>query len=255
MATPTPKPQRKQRTGYDMSARQHRIRRQEADRAEAAADKQRREEVLGGYLKNLSERYSEAAKQEQADAAAAETPKTGKGGKRPRAVPLMGSGLQLKSGVQVDGLSYRSNEEALPSRYQGRRNKSPRNKGKNGKSAAARTQPEYDATALDFGPSLGTAAPKLPVIWGAGMPKPQPPPKAEPTAEPAEARESEVAPKATSGYAAAAASPPKPNTPPPAPAPTPVAPENDVWGADSDDDEDGADVTPLQPGQAWGDMA
>ena len=246
MATQPKQAQRKHRgTGFDLSARQGRMREQEGRRAESRRDGERRDEAVGAYLKHLSSKYLAANPVEEDG----EQTNKGNGKRRPTPIAFAGSGLQRRGAVQAEGLEYRSNEEALPSRHDGKRNRSPKAK----KSVAKRVQPEYNATAAEFGPSLGTAKPRPPAIWGAGMPPPQAPPKMEPIQETQpETKKEEVQEGGGGGYAAAAAAPPPvPAAPTHTPA-TPPPPANDVWGdEDSDDDED-VNFAELKPGQAWG---
>lgn len=242
--------------GFDLRGRQHRIAREQNDRRESEEVRKRNEELLGRRLEALSAKY----KQRNADQQEGEGGEKRKGGGRGRkggrgvAVPLFGGG----GGVQVDteGVQFRSNEEALPMRQYP---KAPR------KQQTQRRRPvgaEYDATAAAFGPALcgsGPApAPKLPVIWGPGM-APPPPPKPEPEPEP-EREPTPPAPAVTGQWAAIAAkppAPPRPQTPehPPPPSHTTplAAPTNDVWGAETDEEDDDEDIgAPLEEGQAWG---
>lgn len=234
--------------GFDMSERQHRNQhrneRREQNKAERALDGQRKEAEVDSYLRALAQEY---LKRDGSGDDAADLTKS----RRPRPVAFAGSGLRRTAAARPEGVQYRSNEEALPSRAgwggDRNRNRSPKRKnkgkgkqeGEGGKGAAPKPKravapaPEFDATALSFGPSLApAAAPALPKIWGPGMPKPAPAPKLEPITE--------VIPTG----------PTTPDGPPPAA----IA---GVWGdeSDDDDDDDAADAAPLAAGQAWGDMA
>lgn len=240
--------------GLDLRDRQHRIAREQNDRRESEEARKRNEELLGRRLEALSAKY----KRRDGDQQEGEGGEQRKGGGRGRkggrgvAVPLFGGGGGVK--VDTEGVQFRSNAEALPPR---RFPKAPR------KQQTQRRRPagaEFDATAAAFGPALcGSGpprAPKLPVIWGPGM-NPPPPAKTEPeqTENAVEAAALPAKQTSLTNYAAMAAKPPTPPRPQTPPTTTPLAdpaPANDVWGAETDEDDDDDFGAPLEEGQAWG---
>lgn len=239
--------------GFDLRGRQRRIAREQNDQRKSKEAQKRNEELIGRRLQALSEKYIQELDRQE------EEGKKRKGG-RGMPLPLFGGGGGVK--VDTEGVQFRSNEEALPTR---RYPEAPR------KQQTQRRRPvgaEFDATAAAFGPALcgsGPAlAPKLPVIWGPGM-NPPPPPKSK-NVEPKEPKQTETAAAALPAkqpspinYAAMTAKPPTPSrsqTPNDLPTTTPLAtatPTNDVWGAETDEDDDDDDMDEkILPGQAWG---
>lgn len=248
--------------GFDLRGRQRRIARERDDRRETGEAQKRNEELIGRRLEALSEKYiQELDRQEEEGGGQRKGGGGGRKGGRGMPLPLFGGGGGVK--VDTEGVQFRSNEEALPMRQYP---KAPR------KQQAQRRRPagaEFDATAAEFGPALcgsGPAAapapaPKLPVIWGPGM-NPPPPAKKEPEkqTEPEQTEPEQTPTKQPSpiNYAAMAAkppTPPRPHTPdhPPPTAPLAnLAPANDVWGAETDEEDNDDLGEELQPGQAWG---
>lgn len=240
--------------GLDLRERQRRMAREQNDRRESEEARKRNEELLGRRLEALSKKYKQRDDDQQ------EGGKGRRKGGRGVAVPLFGGGGGVK--VDTEGVQFRSNAEALPQR---RYPKAPR------KQQTHRRRPagaEFDATAAAFGPALcglgPPRAPKLPVIWGPGM-NPPPPTKIEnPEPKMAPQRTENAVETAASpakksspiNYASMAAKPPTPPRPQTPPSTTPLAdpaPTNDVWGAETDEDDDDEDFgASLEPGQAWG---
>jgi len=237
--------------GFDLRGRQRRIAREQNDLRETKEAQKRNEELLGRRLAALSEKYKQRDETDQQEGEGEQRKGRGGGGRKGRrgvAVPLFGGG----GGVSVDteGVQFRSNAEALPPR---RYPKAPR------KQQTQQRRPPgqaFDATAAAFGPALcgsGPApAPKLPVIWGPGM-NPPPPPKPKPEPEP-EREPTPPAPAVTGQWAAVAAKPPTPPRPQTPEHPPPLAaPTNDVWGAETDEEDDDEDIwASLEEGQPWG---
>jgi len=248
--------------GFDLRGRQHRIAREQNDQRESEEARKRNEELLGRRLAALSEKYIQELDRQEGVEGGKRKGGGGRKGGRGMPLPLFGGGGGVK--VDTEGVQFRSNEEALPQR---RYPKAPRKRQTQQRRPAGA---EFDATAAAFGPALCSSgpAPKLPVIWGPGM---NPPPSSK-TANPEPKKEQEqtegvatdpaaAAPKQPSpiNYAAMAAkppTPPRPQTPDDQPTITPLAttaPTNDVWGAETDEeDDDDEPGEAIQPGQAWG---
>jgi len=247
--------------GFDLRGRQHRIAREKNNQRETKEAQKRNEELIGRRLQALSKKYTEELDRQE------EEGQKRKGG-RGMPLPLFGGGGGVK--VDTEGVQFRSNEEALPTRWYP---KAPRKQQTQRRRPTGET---FDATAAAFGPALcgsGPApAPKLPVIWGPGMnPSPFPPSKTdnpEPKKEQEQTKEAYTDPATATvkqpspiNYAEMAAklpTLPRPQTPEDLPTITPLAstaPTNDVWGAETDEDDDDDDDElgeEIQPGQVWG---
>ena len=237
-----PRGQRKPRvprgTGFDLSGRQSRIRREESNARNAAQ----------------AEAYQGASIGDLINSAIENSHKTKKGKTKP---------ASFSASSYAHG---RDNETAIDSRHNKR---TPRKSHKTSKPKPAQ---EYNALSDDFGPALGTTAPLATpaVSWGAHLnhrpkpapkePSPEPEPEPEPTSEPSELNEpseskegtvSQIAEQeetqdieatsADNGFTGF-------NDGPIARATTTVA-----WGdlVDSDDDED--DGKQLADGDSWAD--
>ena len=253
-----PRPQRG--IGYDMRARQQNSgqgggRTGGRGGAQQQRESEQRGVAVGAYMTELASRYVVAAD---------ETVKSKSKG-RVRPMPFAGTVIGRQAAIKAEGMEYRSNEEALPSRHgdddgdrgrgrgRGDRGRGDKGRGDRGRGRGASQPrrsgppaPAYNALTSDFGPALPassrpvgedagdsatapihTQATPLPVLWGPGMyvAPLKPVVEAETETETATATE--------------------PNTAPAAPA-APL-----VWG-DAEEDEDEEEFVPLAPGQAWG---
>lgn len=221
-------------TGFDLSGRQSRIRREESNARHAAQ----------------AEAYQGASIGDLINSAIENSHKTKKGKTKP---------ASFSASSYAHG---RDNETAIDSRHNKR---TPR---KSHKTSKPKPVQEYNALSDDFGPALGTTAPLATpaVSWGAHLnhrPKPAPkepspepepelPPEPAVVPEPSESKEGPVSQiteqEATQDIEAEGSGFTGFNDGPIARANTTVA-----WGdlIDSDDDED--DGKPLTDGDSWAD--
>lgn len=226
-AASTSQLQRKARTprgvGFDLSGRQARVRREENYRKDEEEAEKQRESNIGDWITVATTKSKS---------------------KKGRAQAIAFGGQRATSA---------SNEDALPSRHDVRR---PRDDRRTKKERKPKESKGFDATANDFGPSLGggSAVPKPTVVWGAHLNrKPEKPKAAEEPKVPEEPKAPQLAqtPQAVTNEDLInlddAAPAPEPTTTEPA------KPTLDVWGAE-DSDEEGDEAT-ITPGQAWGDLA